>query len=63
PVIIFKLKNIPHEIFPDGVKIRVNEKGWVNKEEMLYIKNRLDEKQINIAVIPEGLTGRLQLLD
>ncbi|CAI2164843.1 11808_t:CDS:2 [Funneliformis geosporum] len=27
------------------------------------VKNRLDKKQINIAVIPEGLTGRLQPLD
>jgi len=36
PVIIFKLKNIPREVFPDRVKIRVNEKGWVNEEEMLW---------------------------
>jgi len=95
PVIIFKLKNIPRETFPDGIKIRVNEKGWVNEEEMLWwienvwcnrdgtnnnprsllifdsfrghlvnsVKNKLDEKQTNIAVIPGGLTGRLQPLD
>ena len=35
PVIIFKLKNIPRETFPDEIKIRVNEKGWVNEEEIL----------------------------
>ncbi|CAI2186290.1 15757_t:CDS:2, partial [Funneliformis geosporum] len=27
------------------------------------VKNRFDEKQTNIVIIPEGLTGRLQLLD
>ena len=27
------------------------------------VKNKLDEKQTNIAVIPGGLTGRLQPLD
>ncbi|CAI2188768.1 11348_t:CDS:1, partial [Funneliformis geosporum] len=36
PIIIFKLKNIPRESFPVGVKIRVNEKGWMNEEEMLW---------------------------
>ncbi|CAI2174088.1 6199_t:CDS:1 [Funneliformis geosporum] len=36
PVIIFKLKNILREIFSDGVKICVNEKGWVNEKEMLW---------------------------
>ena len=35
PVIIFKLKNISREVFPDRVKIQVNEKDWVNEEEML----------------------------
>ncbi len=35
PVIIFKLKNIPREVFSDRVKIQVNEKGWVNEKEML----------------------------
>ena len=91
PVIIFKLKNISREVFPDGIKIQVNEKGWVNEEEILWlienvwcnraginnnprsllifdsfcghlvnsVKNRLDEKQTNIAVIPGGLTSRL----
>jgi DDE superfamily endonuclease len=35
-VCIFKLKNIPKEKFPHGIYIRVNEKGWVNKQEMLW---------------------------
>ena len=34
-VCIFKLKNIPKEKFPCGIYIRVNEKGWVNKQKML----------------------------
>src|ERR1700728_4226553 len=35
-VCIFKLKNIPKENFPHGIYIRVNEKGWVNEQEMLW---------------------------
>src|SRR6266542_533001 len=35
-VCIFKLKNIPKEKFPHGIYIRVNEKGWVNEQEMLW---------------------------
>ena len=34
-VCIFKLKNISKEKFPRGIYIRVNEKGWVNEQEML----------------------------
>ena len=33
---IFKLKNIPKEQFPQGINIRVNEKGWMNENEMLW---------------------------
>ncbi|GBB85641.1 hypothetical protein RclHR1_12120005 [Rhizophagus clarus] len=36
PVCIFKLKKTPRELFPQGVYIRVNEKGWCNEEEMLW---------------------------
>lgn len=96
PVIIFKLKNKPREEFPDGVFIRTNEKGWVNKEEMNWwidniwskrssdqllnprsllvldsfrghlvnsVKQKLDEAHTNMAVIPGGLTSKLQPLD
>jgi hypothetical protein len=35
-VCIFKLKKIPKEKFPDGIYVRVNEKGWVNENEMLW---------------------------
>jgi hypothetical protein len=94
PVCIFKLKNIPREIFPQGVHIRINKKGWCNEQEMLWwienvwtqrnalsnprsllvldsfrghlvnsVKNRFNEKQTNIAVIPGGLTSKLQPLD
>ena len=33
---IFKLKNIPKEQFPQGINICVNEKGWMNENEMLW---------------------------
>ncbi|CAB4401718.1 unnamed protein product [Rhizophagus irregularis] len=36
PFIIFKLKNVPRENFPPEVIIRANQKGWMNKNEMLY---------------------------
>ena len=35
PVVIFKLKNIPREIFPNDIFVRVNTKGWVNEDEMI----------------------------
>ncbi len=34
-ICIFKLKNLPKENFPYGIHIRVNEKGWMNEQEML----------------------------
>lgn len=95
PVIIFKLKNIPREEFPDGVVIRVNPAGWMNENEMIWwveniwtkranrgnnpksllvldsfkahktdaVKQRFHEKRTDLAVIPGGLTSRLQPLD
>ncbi|CAI2194323.1 9149_t:CDS:1, partial [Funneliformis geosporum] len=36
PVIIFKLKKIPCEEFPEGVVIRANSEGWMNEEEMIW---------------------------
>jgi len=33
---IFKLKNIPREQFPQSINIHVNEKGWMNENEMLW---------------------------
>src|SRR5436190_20706086 len=36
PVIIFKLKNVPKGVFPDGVIIRANSKGWMNESEMIW---------------------------
>ena len=40
-VCIFKLKNILKEKFPRGIYIKVNEKGWVNEQKMLWwsVKN------------------------
>ena len=95
PVIIFKLVNIPREEFSDGVIIRANPKGWMNKDEMGWwieniwmqrarqgsnprsllvldsfsahktdpIKRRFRRKNTDLAVIPGGLTSRLQPLD
>jgi len=36
PVIIFKLVNVPREEFFDGVIIRANAKGWINKDKMSW---------------------------
>ena len=36
PVIIFKLKRVPREEFPDGVIICVNSEGWMNESEMIW---------------------------
>jgi len=95
PVIIFKLKKIPREEFPEGVIIRTNSEGWMNENEMLWwvenvwtkranrgnnprsllvldsftahkteaVKQRFYEKRTDLAVIPGGLTSRLQPLD
>ncbi|GBB95339.1 hypothetical protein RclHR1_25100001 [Rhizophagus clarus] len=93
-LIIFKLKNVPRGNFPPEVIIRVNQKGWMNENEMLYwieniwtkrerisnpqsllvldsfsahivdsVKRHFGEKNTNIAVIPGGLTSRLQPLN
>ncbi|CAB5321968.1 unnamed protein product [Rhizophagus irregularis] len=56
-ICIFKLKNILKEKFPYGIYIRVNEKGWVNKQEMLCRKNT------NIAMISSSCTSKLQPLN
>jgi len=36
PVIIFKLKKIPREEFPEGVVIRANSEEWINEEKMIW---------------------------
>src|SRR6266540_2441392 len=36
PVIIFKLKKIPREEFPEGVVIHANSEEWMNEEEMIW---------------------------
>ncbi len=35
-ICIFKLKNLPKENFSYGIHIRVNEKGWMNEQEILW---------------------------
>ncbi len=44
-VIIFKLKNKPREEFPNGVFIRINEKGWINEEKMIWWINNIWSKR------------------
>ena len=95
PVIIFKLKKIPREEFPEGVVIRANSEEWINEEKMIWwieniwtkysrrgsnpksllvidsfsghktdtVKKWFREKKTDLAVIPDGLTFKLQLLD
>ncbi|CAG8822705.1 21088_t:CDS:1, partial [Dentiscutata erythropus] len=36
PVIIFKLVNIPQQVFPAGVFVCTNPKEWMNEDEMLW---------------------------
>ncbi|CAG8657899.1 8691_t:CDS:2, partial [Paraglomus occultum] len=93
---IFKLRTIPHEEFPMGINVRVNEKGWCNETEMLWwinnvwskrltnqyessrsllvlnsfhghlvnsVKQQFVSKKTDLAVIPGGLTSKLQPLD
>ena len=96
PVVIFKLKNVPRETFPDGIFVRTNAKGWVNENEMIWwteniwpkrnvdvssnprsllvfnsfrghlvdsVKQKFNERATDLAVIPDGLTSKLQPLD
>ncbi|GES93238.1 pogo transposable element with KRAB domain [Rhizophagus clarus] len=65
PVIIFKLKNIPREVFPDGVIIRTNPEvlDSFSAHKTDVVKQRFCEKKTDLAVIPGGLTSRLQPLN
>lgn len=95
PLIVFKLKNVPRENFPDGVYVRANKTGWMDEKEMIWwmenvwrrranlssnprsllvldsfsahrtdpVKRHFKEKNTDIAIIPGGLTSRLQPLD
>ncbi|CAG8433156.1 9557_t:CDS:2 [Diversispora eburnea] len=95
PLIIFKLVNVPFQIFPSGVVIRADREGYMNSDEMIWwienvwnlhatrsinpcsllvldtfrghltdvVKRRFDEKNTNLAVVPGGLTSKLQPLD
>ncbi|CAG8807992.1 16580_t:CDS:2, partial [Dentiscutata erythropus] len=36
PIIIFKLVNVPRQVFPARVYVRTNPKEWMNKVEMLW---------------------------
>ncbi|GBB85252.1 hypothetical protein RclHR1_11800008 [Rhizophagus clarus] len=65
PVIIFKLKNISREVFPDGVIICTNPEvlDSFSAHKTDVVKQRFCEKKTDLAVIPGGLTSRLQLLN
>ncbi|CAG8593384.1 4467_t:CDS:2, partial [Diversispora eburnea] len=52
----------------DGIMIHTNWKEYMNLDEMICyltdsVKNRFDEKNTNLAVIPGCLTSKLQPLD
>ena len=36
PLIIFKLVNVPRQIFPSGVIIRTNREGYMNLDEIIW---------------------------
>ncbi|CAG8602270.1 6251_t:CDS:2, partial [Diversispora eburnea] len=61
PLIIFKLVNVPIQNFPSGVMICANYLFCGHLTDS--VKLRFDEKNTNLAVIPGGLTSKLQPLD
>ncbi|GES85817.1 pogo transposable element with KRAB domain [Rhizophagus clarus] len=75
PLIIFKLKNVPQGNFSSEIEnIWTKRKRISNLQSLLVldlfsahivdsVKRRFGEKNTNIAVIPGGLTSRLQPLD
>ncbi|CAG8654302.1 6096_t:CDS:2, partial [Diversispora eburnea] len=61
PLIIFKLVNVSRQTFPSGVVVHAN---YLFREHLTdSVKQRFDEKNINLAVIPGGLTSKLKPLD
>jgi hypothetical protein len=94
PLVIFKRKTIPKGVFPKGVVVTANEKGWVDANMVSYWLENIWRKRKNsffcqksvliydsarphiteevkekvkkysqLAVIPGGLTSKLQPLD
>ncbi|CAG8627158.1 3193_t:CDS:2, partial [Diversispora eburnea] len=64
PLIIFKLVNVPRQTFPSRVVVRANREGYMNTKKCYdSVKQRFDEKNTNLAVIPGGLTSKLQPFD
>src|SRR5215216_1536089 len=55
PVIIFKLKKIPREEFPEGVVIRANSQGWMNEEEMIWWIENIWSKRSQRGSNPRSL--------
>ena len=55
PVIIFKLVNVPQEEFSDGVIIRTNAKGWMNKDEMSWWIENVWTQRASRASNPRSL--------
>src|SRR5256885_7334317 len=55
PVIIFKLKKIPQEEFPEGVIIHTNSEGWMNENEMLWWVKNVWTKRANRGNNPRSL--------
>ena len=56
PVVIFKLKNVPRETFPDGIFVRTNGKGWVNENEMIWqAENIWPKRTVDASSNPRSL--------
>jgi hypothetical protein len=55
PVIIFKLKKIPREEFPEGIVIRANSQGWMNEEEMIWWIENIWTKRSRRGSNPKSL--------
>ena len=55
PVIIFKLKKIPREEFPEGVVIRANSQEWMNEKEMIWWIENIWTKRSQKGSNPKSL--------
>lgn len=55
PMVIFKRKTIPKEIFPKGVEIRAVEKGWMNEDMMISWINNVYRKRKSAFFNPSAL--------
>ena len=53
--IIFKLAKVPRQIFPSGIIIRANKKGYSNTEEMLFWVENIWNQRASLSSNPRSL--------